>query len=80
MGALDVAVARVSAEHLEGAIDLGEAFAAFDGILPVGGGECEGDEREEREQREGDVVSHGCGCVVVVSMVWIAPEKAGGSV
>jgi hypothetical protein len=26
------------------------------------------------------VVSHGCGCVVVVSMVWIAPEKAGGSV
>jgi hypothetical protein len=44
-----VAVARVSAEHLEGAVDLRETPATFDGILPIGGGGCEGEEREERE-------------------------------
>lgn len=44
-----VAVARVVAESLHGAVDLGETLAAFDGVLPVRGGVCEGDEREDRE-------------------------------
>lgn len=62
-----VAVAGVPAEGLEGAVDFGEAFAAFNGVFPVGGGGHEGYEREKREEGECDGGSHGCGCVVMVS-------------
>ena len=33
-----VAVVGVLAEGVEGAVDLGKAFAAFDGVLIIGGG------------------------------------------